>query len=416
MEKLDILKPSWYDRFQCKGGDCSYNCCQSWDISMSKDEYRKWRKKKVVEREKWDQTIQIQPLNKKTDANYAKFILDQENKCPMLAEDGLCQAQKSHGYTILSHTCQTFPRQAHRYLDQVECSMSLGCERVLELLMEEKEGILLVNGKKTFSSDSGYGSYIKQEKRRKNPALKYYYDIQTLFFILLQLEEISMEDRLLLLGMAMCRIDELIAEGRGSDISAYMAQFIEQLEQGDILKTIQEISADNTLSVYYSVLTGLQYLNRGDRYYSKIMKRICEKLNLGIETESGDMTVDFSSFKIEKELYHKYRAQFQERMKGKEYFLENILVTYMLYANIPFKDTEKSLWENYLYLVWVYSMIKVSLSTYLEPDSKDEDLIHCCSVFFRKLGHNSSLFDKVIGDFNKHGNSLAHLAVLLKSC
>lgn len=416
MEKLDVLKPSWYDRFQCKGGDCFYNCCQSWEISMSREEYRNWRKKKVVGREEWDKTIEIYSPDKKTETNYAKFILDEKNRCPMLTEEGLCQAQKNHGYSILSHTCQSFPRQMHRYLDQVECSMSLGCEKVLELLLEEKEGVLLVNGKKTFSPGSKYGSYIRQNQKRQHPVLGYYYDIQTLCIILLQLEEISLEDRMLLLGMAIRRIDELTKEGRCGDIPVYIDRFLKELEQGEVLGKLQDIKADNTLSVYYSVLTGLMYLNQGDQYYSQVMERICKRLNLNIEASKEDASVDVKAFNLEKELYYNCKNQFQDWIQGREYFLENVIVSYMFYANIPFRDMEKSLWENYLYLIWVYSMVKVSLSTYLEADSTEEDMIYCCSVFFRKLGHNRSLFDKVIKDFNEHGNSLAHLAVLLKSC
>ncbi|WP_394523940.1 flagellin lysine-N-methylase [Lacrimispora sp. JR3] len=416
MEKLDVLKPSWYDRFQCKGGDCSYNCCQCWEISMSREKYRNWRKKKVVGRDAWDKTIEIYSPDKKTESNYAKFILDEENKCPMLTEEGLCQAQKKYGYTILSNTCQSFPRQSHRYLDQVECSMSLGCEKVLELLMEEKDGVLLNNEKKTFPPKFGYGSYVNQNKKRQRPVLKYYYDIQTLFIILLQLEEISLEDRLLLLGMAMRRIDELEAEERCSDIPVYIDQFLKELEQGEVLGMLQGIKVDNTLSVYYSVLTGLIYLNGDDPYYSRVMECICKRLNLDANAVLNNTSEDNYSFKIEKELYHNCKDQFKEWIQGKEYFLENVMVTYMFYANIPFRDMEKSLWENYLYFIWVYSMVKVSLSTYLEAGSTEEDMIHCCSVFFRKLGHNRSLFNKVIQDFNNHGNSLAHLAVLLKSC
>lgn len=415
MEKLDVLKPSWYDRFQCKGGDCFYNCCQCWEISMSREEYRKWRKKKVVSLDVWGQTIDLYSPDKKTDANYAKFILDKENKCPMLTEEGLCQAQKKYGYNILSHTCQSFPRQNHRYLDQVECSMSLGCERVLELLMEEKDGILLVNGKKTFSSESRYGSYVNQNKKRQRPVLGYYYDIQTLCIILLQLEEISLEDRMLLLGMAIQRIDKLVAEEKYNDIPVCIDRFIKELERGDILGMLQDITADNTLSVYYSVLTGLMYLNGGDQYYSQVMERICKRLNMNVDLKNYSEGKE-ASFKLEKELYHSCREQFQEWIQGKEYFLENVMISYMFYTNIPFKNIKKSLWENYLYFIWVYSMVKVSLSTYLEADSTSEDMIYCCSVFFRKLGHNQSLFNKVINDFNTHGNSLAHLAVLLKSC
>jgi len=413
MEKLAELKPSWYDRFQCKGAGCIYSCCQGWEISMSREEYRKWRKKQVVKKEQWNQTIEFFPSGKKTDSHYAKITLGSNNRCPLLTEDGLCHVQLKHGYNMLSHTCQVYPRQSHRYFDKVESSMSLGCERVLELLLEEKEGILLITGNKNVSSDFRYGSRYRREDTKRYPILKDYYEIQTLCIILLQFEKITMEERLLLLGMAIRRIDELSIEGNSENIAIYIEQFLQEMEYIDISELMKDISADNPLPAYYSVLTGLTY-SKGDDYYNKFLEKICQ--NIKISSELNNTASDTPVFEIEMEAYRNCRDQFKEWIKGKEYFLENVLVSYLLFGNIPFKDLDKSLWENYLYLVWVYGTIKVSLSAYLEKDSTDEDMIHCCSVLFRKLGHNQGLFNKVIEDFNNYGNSLAHLAVLLKSC
>lgn len=415
MEKLAELKPSWYERFQCKGAGCIYNCCQNWEISMSREEYRKWRKKQVVKKEQWDQTIELFPSGKKTDGHYAKITLGLSNQCPLLTEDGLCHVQEKHGYNMLINTCQMYPRQSHRCFDKVESSMSLGCERVLELLLEEKEGVLLITGNKNVSSDFRYGSRYGKEHTKHYPILKNYYEIQTLCIILLQFEKITMEERLLLLGIAIRRIDELSLEGNNEKISIYIEEFLQELEYIDISELMKGISADNPLSAYYSVLTGLTY-SKGDDYYSKVLDKICHKLHIKLSDDISDTASDTPVFEIEMEVYRNCRDQFSEWIKDKEYFLENVLVSYLMFGNIPFKDLDKSLWENYLYLVWVYSMIKVSLSSYLDKDSTNEDMIHCCSVLFRRLGHNQGLFNKVIEDFNNYGNSLAHLAVLLKSC
>lgn len=415
MEKLAELKPSWYDRFQCKGSSCVYNCCQGWEIAMSRDEYRKWRKKKVVKKEQWNQTIEFIPDDKKTDTHYAKITLGMDNRCPLLTNEGLCHVQGKYGYDMLSNTCQVYPRQTHRYIDRIESSMSLGCEKVLELLLEEKEGVLLVNEIRSISPDFRYGSRYGRDHIKHFPILKNYYDIQTLCIILLQLEEVTMEERLLLLGMALKHIDELNAQGNNESISIYIEQFLHELENSDLPGLLEEVSADNPLSAYYSVLTGLTY-SKGDDYYSKVLEHICQRLHIDIKNDTSNSISSTPTFEIEVDAYRKCRDQFKEWIKGKEYFLENILVSYLFFGNIPFKDISKSLWENYLYLIWVYSMIKVSLGAYLEEDSTDEDMIHCCSVLFRRLGHNQGLFNKVIEDFNNYGNSLAHLAVLLKSC
>ena len=44
MPKINVIKPSYYDTFQCIGGTCRQSCCSNWNITLSKEEFKKTKK------------------------------------------------------------------------------------------------------------------------------------------------------------------------------------------------------------------------------------------------------------------------------------------------------------------------------------------------------------------------------------
>lgn len=413
MEKLNTLKPSFYNKFQCKGGACIHSCCQGWNISMTKEEYRKWKKKGVLSREQWKDCIMLIPDEQRTEFNYAIFKLKEDKTCPLWGEDGLCQVQKNHGADVMTNTCMVYPRQFQRYFDHVECSMSLSCERVLELLLEEKDGILLEQSVETYPERFLCASWYKQQERRRYPHLRGYYDIQTLCMALLQAEDISMEGRLLLLGMALNHIDGLYKEQKGDLVPAYIQEYLDKVENSDVEAMLRELTPGNPLASYNSVLTTLMRMNaHNEPALVKIRAQILERIQPPKELaqEKGESLEQWKA-----ECYRKCMGEFEEWIKGKEYFLENVMVDYLFFSNIPYRDIEKSIWENYLYFVWIYMMLKISLCAYLHPDSTDQDMIYCCTVLFRTLAHNKKMFYQILEDFKADGDTVAHVAILLKN-
>lgn len=418
MEKLNCLKPACYDRFQCKGGACKYTCCQGWKISMTREEYKKWKKRRLISGRLWDQYMTFVPEKEKNDHRYAMFQLTDKGFCPLLDSDGLCQIQKNHGFEALTHTCQVYPRQTHRYFDQVECSLSLGCEGVLELLLEEKQGLLLSQDQEAFPPGFFFGSWYRQNDRRAHPQLGNYYDIQTLCLALLQKENASLEGRMLLLGIALYEIDKFYESGRKEAVAPYIGSYLSKVEHSNVEQMFTELPAGTPLAGYNSVFTSLSRLNPDDNFALRdVRTRILNRLHplkdfIENNRDSGNVSME----QWKSQCYTQCMGQFSIWIKGKEYFLENMMTAYLLYSNTPFKDITKSVWENYLYFVWVYIMVKISLSAYLLPDSPEEDMIHCCAVLFRTFGHNSNLFNQIIHDFKADGNTPAHLAILLKNC
>lgn len=405
-EKRRVLEPSIFGRFYCKGEECRYTCCQYWRITMSREEYRRWKKCGILPKGKMgDGKVHLCSEDMKTERHYAEISLTEEGLCPYLDEKGLCQIQKKYGIKEMTATCRIFPREANSYFGQVECSFSMGCEKVLELLLEEKEGLFLKESRpqyfETYNSDYGLS------ERKKHPKLRSYYDIQTLSLALLQSEEMTMENRLLLLGIALERIDAFYDKGTGDAVAEYIGEFLQMAQQSETGTFLEHFSEDRPLTVYNSVMSALLTLgfpkDFQNNFILKVGKAVESRRNEGIENPDLDY-------------YQKCRETFGHWMKGKEYFFENVMVMCLLWLNIPFYDLEKSLWGNYLYLVWTWVMLKGCLCLSLTKESTDEEMIDCCTVLFRKLGHDRKKFLEIIDAFQKEGDSLTHIAILLRSC
>lgn len=398
-----IIEPSIFKRFQCKGADCRYNCCQGWQITMSKTEYHKWKKQGILPKGKQDNgRVHLCPEGKRTERMYAEIILDDTGKCPYLLDDGLCHIQKEYGVKVMTATCRIFPREAHRLLGHVECSLSMGCEKVLELLLEEKEGLTLdeVNPREFEIYGSNYGL----QSKRKYPKFRHYYDIQTLSLALLQADEFTMENRLFLLGIAIEHIESLLNEGNSESVAAYIADFLTMVQQTDTQKLLDSFPDEKPLAVFNSVMSALLTLHIPDHFRHNILLKAGTATKL--KNENGVENPEL-------EYYCECRKNFARWINGKEYFLENIMVMALLWLNIPFKNPEKSLWENYLYLIWIWVVLKGSLCLSLTEENTDDDMIDYCAILFRQLGHNRERFFDIIEAFQKEGNSLAHVAILL---
>jgi len=403
-EKGHVLMPSIAKRFQCKGAACRYNCCRDWNITMSREEYRRWKKRGILPKGKSDGgTVCLAPEERRNGNTYAEIVLTEGGFCPYLTEEGLCYIQRDYGVREMTKTCKIFPRIFHSYFGHCEASFSLACERVLELLLDEREGIFLEE-EKTQSVELYVNRYTIQD-RRKYPKLHNYYDMQTLSIALLQAEDMVMENRLLLLGMAVDKIEAFYREGQEEQVSEYVAGFIKMAQGKEMTGLLQRFQEKRPLAVFNSVMSALLAIGFPEDFRNQMLW----KAGKAIEQKKREKAEN-----PELEYYRECREKFGQWIKGKEYFLENVMVMYLLWSNIPFKNLEKSLWENYLYFVWVYIILKGCLILYLTEESREEDMIDCCVLLFRKLGHNEITFTKMIDAYHTEGDTLAHVAILLR--
>ncbi|MGM9581950.1 MAG: flagellin lysine-N-methylase [Anaerovibrio sp.] len=123
------IVPDFYDQFSCKAGSCQHTCCQGWEIGIDEPTLYRYEKIKGEIGDKIRQSIIIR------DGIFI-FQLTDDDRCPLLQDDGLCQIIRTLGPKKLCKVCAMHPR-FFVYTDELELAgLGLCCEKTCELLLE----------------------------------------------------------------------------------------------------------------------------------------------------------------------------------------------------------------------------------------------------------------------------------------
>lgn len=412
--KLNIIEPNYFKDFHCIGGECRNNCCHDWGIYLTKKEYINTKNAK---KSKELQTICDSAFHrlKKSDnpGIYAEMRLKKDGTCQFLDNDGLCMLQKECGYNILSNTCKQFPRIHFQYMNSAEQYISTGCEEVVRLLMNMPNGIELTSG-----GDIDHTKFINpvfavvDYQRLSTAPFKYYWDIKTLIISIMKNRNYSVEDRLILLGIAFKHIDELINSNEGDKIPSYIDGFIAVCATDkSILDDIKDIEPKIYLNFlnFADILVSISYEKS---FTEEFLEKI--KSNLGIVydfSETGNHTNLKSDInKIDKQLGLLFNM-----LSGREYILENFMLNSMLFLNHPFADTSLSFWDSYIFICMAYSIMIFMLAGNLTEKSDDNDIIEAFVIFSRCLFHNYHLRQLIINSIkNNDFSTLGSMVSLIK--
>ena len=128
------LCPDYYEHFNCIAGACPITCCQEWKIAVDDDTARRWKKLAPPA----DVEEQKKNLNAYTIHKDGERVigLTPELKCPFLNSDKLCKLVCTYDDTVLSRTCQDFPREILKFRTHEEESLMAACPAVLDIWRE----------------------------------------------------------------------------------------------------------------------------------------------------------------------------------------------------------------------------------------------------------------------------------------
>ena len=133
---MNRIRPPFYDKFTCIADRCPITCCQEWKIAVDDGTARRWKKLAPPA----DVAEQKKNLNAYTIHKDGERVigLTQEHKCPFLNSDKLCKLICTYDDTVLSRTCQDFPRELLRFRTHEEESLMAACPAVLDIWLELK--------------------------------------------------------------------------------------------------------------------------------------------------------------------------------------------------------------------------------------------------------------------------------------
>lgn len=124
-KKMTLYQPDYYDKFQCTASACPMTCCMQWRIAVDDETLFHWQ-------EDWKKHV------KEVEEGHV-IRLNKDGMCPFLNEEKLCKIVLKAGDQAISHTCQTFPREEHKYNSRIERCLTPGCPAVLDLMWQQDD-------------------------------------------------------------------------------------------------------------------------------------------------------------------------------------------------------------------------------------------------------------------------------------
>ena len=201
MEKT-YYEPSYVHKFICDGPSCKAACCKNWTIEIDPKAANRYRDK---------------------DSNIADFKdgryylnLDKNNTCPFLTDKFLCGLQLSEGEKFLSGTCRTFPRRIYVVGDFCERTLSLACPLAAKLALAEKIQF------QTTKTDDEFDMY---NPNVPDDLFDYLVEIQMTAVKILQERSLTIDQRLIILGFFLDRLDEIIIRDKFEEIDHLAALY-----------------------------------------------------------------------------------------------------------------------------------------------------------------------------------------------
>lgn len=133
---MEHIYPSYYNNFHCIAGRCPDSCCHEWDVQIDEDTAEKYR---ALEGPLGDALRSAM-----YEEDGGTYLRNQNSRCPLWQQDGLCRVQCALGHEALSQVCQEFPRIKQDYGSFIEHGLEMSCP--------EAARIMLISGDWTLSS------------------------------------------------------------------------------------------------------------------------------------------------------------------------------------------------------------------------------------------------------------------------
>ena len=402
------LKPKFYDNFNCSGNACNFNCCTGWAINLTKNDYMRGKNaKKSPELQKiFDATYK---RNKKSvnDTLYGNFIFPESKVCPFLNEDKLCAIQLECGHKVLAQTCKIFPRQATTISNStVEYGISIGCEEVVRILMNLNSAVELVRSNENVL-ELMPESHTKPD--RNNPVVNYYWEIKTMGLSILQSKNFSLDDKMLILGLALKKFDALQKDSKWNQIPAYAKDMISQLEGNSITELFSNLETNTNVAIKEIGQSLLQLTPKDFDVLNDIISGLGLVTKTNSETNKEELDFDIN-------VYNKSIEKFAEFEKRHPNALENIMVNEFHTKAMPFFGGNINMWDSYIYFCYLYIIFKKSAIGYMVTNPTDDDFMHIIVRLARVFSHNPQKSTDVINGFkSQEKNTLKHMAMLMKS-
>lgn len=132
---MKYVFPRYYKDFRCIGDECQHNCCIGWEIDIDNDTYEYY---KTISGD-----IGKQLANNISTNCAPHFVLGENERCPFLNGDNLCDLIIKLGEESLCDICNEHPRFYNEVAGRLEVGLGLCCEAAARLILGNQEPFVL---------------------------------------------------------------------------------------------------------------------------------------------------------------------------------------------------------------------------------------------------------------------------------
>ncbi len=128
---MKLYAPDYYNDFKCIADRCQHNCCIGWEIDIDDDTFEYY---KGVNSD-FGKRLRDNIINQ-DDCNC--FKLTENERCPFLNENNLCDIILNLSEDALCQICTDHPRFRNFYSDRIEVGLGLCCEEAAKLILTKQ--------------------------------------------------------------------------------------------------------------------------------------------------------------------------------------------------------------------------------------------------------------------------------------
>lgn len=385
-KKFLYFQPQYVGKFKCDGSKCNARCCKNWTIDIDKASYEKYSALATA------QEI-IPHIEFNSERNSYVVKLNEKNFCPMLTENNLCRLQKDYGEDFLSKTCASYPRHTYNFGNFFERSLTLSCPVAAELILFQKEPLefKFIEVPEKVHSNGGkiqIGSFVLSEKN-----LVIFFELQVAMISILQERRFTIDQRLIVLGLLLDKLQELISDGTDTDtLMGLITQYeSENFLMEEVAPLFRNFLPDAKPFMFF-VMEFLKYAFMLESYEGKkFVELLIEVLRIKLDEKSradiAEVATNYESLAGEREKF----------LKDYSPLLENYLVNEIFASCYPWRFAEESITKNFAVLMISYKIFELLIfATTQKNSAPKDDILKLVNLFTTKAGHNKNVYENFI--------------------
>ncbi|KEI16198.1 flagellin lysine-N-methylase [Clostridium haemolyticum] len=404
-----ILIPEYLKNFRCIGSECEDTCCKGWRVDIDKKTYNLYKKSKNIKLKPLFQKHIKRNHNNKTEKLYGKLKMNSEGYCPFLDENRMCGLYKEIGEEKLSHICKIYPRETRSIEGKLEQSLTLSCPEVVRIALFNEKGIEFQEVDKTHSNIN-IPEYLNASLNLNTNITKYFWDIRIFSLTLLQNRNYTLDERMMILGIVYEKLQILVDNKKYDYILGLLDEMNEIIESNELKESFSQIPINIEMQMRIAKELADVKIVQGVSFdgYLECIKETLQGIKFKEENTFNNVLEEYTN---------SYNNYLKPYITEKEYVLENFLVNEFFRRLFPF-GSFKSIWESYIYLSAIYSMLKfhlVGISAF-NKEMNDKLLVKVVYNFSRVMLHNPSYLHQIINLMKENKfDTLAHMCILIKS-